>query len=75
MSRSGRRNRAGARRATLGGMSEQQTQGVFGGTAWSLGSVRGIDVAIDRSWILGFTESLGPDLYNSLKHCLLQVVW
>jgi len=35
-------------------MSEQRTQGVFGGTAWSVARVRGIDVAIDRSWIVIF---------------------
>ncbi len=35
-------------------MSELRTPGVFGGTAWSVARVSGIDVAIDRSWILIF---------------------
>jgi Zn-dependent protease/CBS domain-containing protein len=38
------------------------TRGIFGGTAWSIGRVRGIELAIDHSWLLIFlliTFSLG----------------
>jgi Zn-dependent protease len=42
--------------------AQSQSRGVFGGTAWSLGRIRGIELAIDHSWLLIFmliTFSLG----------------
>ena len=44
------------------GPGRPQPRGVFGGTAWSIGRVRGIELAIDHSWLLIFlliTFSLG----------------
>ena len=35
-------------------MERARVRGVFGGEAWSLGRVSGIEVAVDRSWILIF---------------------
>jgi len=45
----------------LGG-APKPPRGVFGGTAWSIGRVAGIELAIDHSWVLIFlliTVSLG----------------
>ena len=32
----------------------KRTRGVFGGSAWPIGSVRGIKIAVDFSWVLIF---------------------
>jgi Zn-dependent protease len=58
--------RAGVREDAAG-PANREPRGVFGGTAWSIGRIAGIELAIDHSWVLIFlliTVSLGGQFAN-----------